>query len=163
MPARSARGWAAELEIDPDLIIPDTDRSLSEGAIVALEWNGPHDQGGYYWQTTGSGGQEYHIDLDAPIRELSPERCDMILYGTGDRSQIVEHVNRAQATGSPAFSTKFEGVVPNLERRYRETNSDYIRNKISEYMCDRPCPNVKGRASPGSPGGHRGRRQYRRS
>jgi excinuclease ABC subunit A len=136
------QGLGSKLEIDPDLLIPDTDRSLNEGAIIALEWNGPRDQGGYYWQMVEAVAREQHIDLDAPVRTIPKDKLDVILYGTG-KEEITIHLqgrNDRQST----FSTAFEGVVHNLERRYRETNSEYIRNKITEFMSDRPCPTCKG-------------------
>ncbi|MDR3576248.1 MAG: excinuclease ABC subunit UvrA [Anaerolineaceae bacterium] len=136
------QGLGSKLEIDPDLLIPDADRSLNEGAIIALEWNGPRDQGGYYWQMVEAVAREQHIDLDAPVRSIPKAKLDVILYGTG-KEEITIHLqgrNDRQST----FSTAFEGVVHNLERRYRETNSEYIRNKITEFMSDRPCPTCKG-------------------
>ena len=136
------QGLGSKLEIDPDLLIPDSDRSLNEGAIIALEWNGPRDQGGYYWQMVEAVAREQQIDLDAPVRSISKPKLDVILYGTG-KQEITIHLqgrNDRQST----FSTAFEGVVHNLERRYRETNSEYIRNKIAEFMSDRPCPTCKG-------------------
>ncbi len=80
------QGLGSKLEIDPDLLIPDTDRSLREGAIVALEWSGPREEGGYYWQTLEAVADHYHIDLDAPVRDVPKEKLEMILYGTsGER------------------------------------------------------------------------------
>ncbi len=138
------QGLGSRLEIDPDLLIPDNERSLNEGAIVALEWNTgrEREQGGYYWQMIEAVARHYHIDLDAPVGELSKEKLNLILYGTGDEEVTVRLSGRNDRQSS--FRTTFEGVVPNLERRYRETNSDYMRNKISEYMSDRACPTCKG-------------------
>ncbi|HVN55819.1 MAG TPA: excinuclease ABC subunit UvrA [Anaerolineaceae bacterium] len=136
------QGLGSRLEIDPDLLIPDTDRSLREGAIIALEWNGPRDQATYYWQMVEAVAQKYHIDLNAPVRDIPKEKLDKILYGTGGE-EILVHINGRNDRQS-SFRTTFEGVVPNLERRYRETNSEYIRSKITEYMCDRPCQVCKG-------------------
>ncbi len=136
------QGLGSKLEIDPDLLIPDPDRSLREGAIVALEWNGPRDQMTYYWQTVEAVADQFHINLDAPVRELSKEKLQKVLYGTNGTQVTVHILGRNDRRST--FQTPFEGVIPNLERRYRETNSDYIRNKISEYMSDRPCPVCKG-------------------
>ncbi len=136
------QGLGSKLEIDPDLLIPDPDRSLNEGAIVALEWNGPREQMGYYWQMVEAVAREYHIDLDAPVRDLPKEKLEKILYGTkGEEIAVHLHGKNERQT---TFETSFEGVVTNLERRYRDTQSDYIRNKIAEYMSDRPCPTCKG-------------------
>ncbi|MEN4042650.1 MAG: excinuclease ABC subunit UvrA, partial [Anaerolineaceae bacterium] len=138
------QGLGSKLEIDPDLLIPDAERSLCEGAIVALEWNvgRERDQGTYYIQMVEAVANHYHIDMDKPVSSIPKEKLDLILYGTGDEeiSVTLNGRNDRQST----FKTTFEGVIRNLERRYRETGSDYIRNKISEYMTDRPCPHCKG-------------------
>jgi excinuclease ABC subunit A len=138
------QGLGSKLEIDPDLLMPDLDRSLNDGAIVALEWGTGKDKenGGYYWQMVESVAAHYHIDMDAPVNTLSKEQLNIILYGTGGR-EVTVHFNGRNERQS-TFQTSFEGIVPNLERRYRETNSDYVRTKISEFMSDRPCPTCKG-------------------
>jgi len=136
------QGLGNRLEIDPDLLIPDPERSLSEGAIIALEWNGPRDQGGYYWHMVESVARAHRIDLNAPVKTLAREHLNLILYGTGNESISVTLEGRNDRKTS--FTTSFEGVIPNLERRYRETQSEYIKAKISEFMCDRPCPTCKG-------------------
>ena len=88
-PARTARAWAAGWKSIPDLLIPDPERSLNEGAIVALEWNGPREQGGYYWQTIEAVAHHYHIDLDTPVKDIPQEKLDKILYGTGGEEVAV--------------------------------------------------------------------------
>jgi excinuclease ABC subunit A len=135
------QGLGSKLEIDPDLIIPDSERSLNEGAIVAMEWNNGRDQGGYYWQHLEAVCDHYHIDMDAPVGTIPPDKFKMILYGTGAQ-EVKVHIQGREREST--FSAAFEGVIPNLERRYRDTNSDYIRNKITEFMSDRPCPTCKG-------------------
>jgi excinuclease ABC subunit A len=135
------QGLGSKLEIDPNLLIPDTERSLNEGAIIALEFNGPREEGGYYWQMIEATCHQYHIDLDAPVKNIPQEKLDKILYGTqGEEVQIHFKSKDRQST----FQTSFEGVIGNLMRRYRETQSDYIRSRIGEYMTDRPCPTCKG-------------------
>lgn len=136
------QGLGNKLEIDPELIIPDPERALSEGAIAALEWNGPREQGGYYWQMVEAVAKRYHIDLDAPTGTLPQEKLDKILYGTG--SEQLPVVMEGRNDRKTTMQLSFEGVIPNLERRFRETHSDYIRNRISEFMSDRPCPTCKG-------------------
>ncbi len=136
------QGLGSKLEIDPDLLIPDPERSLSEGAVVALEWNGPREQGGYYWQMIEAVARKYHINLDAPVGTITQDLLNKILYGTGSEQLAVVMEGRNDRKTSVQMS--FEGVIPNLERRFRETHSDYIRNKISEFMSDRPCPTCKG-------------------
>ncbi|MFN7035148.1 MAG: excinuclease ABC subunit UvrA [Bellilinea sp.] len=136
------QGLGSKLEIDPDLLIPDKERSLNDGAIIALEWNGPRDQGGYYWQMVEAVAARYHIDLNAPVFAIPKEKLDKILYGTGGEEIRVHFYGRNDRQSS--YQTAFEGVIPNLERRFRETSSEYIRNKITEFMSDRPCPTCHG-------------------
>ncbi len=136
------QGLGSKLEIDPDLLIPDKERSLNDGAIIALEWNGPRDQGGYYWQMVEAVAARYHIDLNAPVYTIPKEKLDKILYGTGGEEIRVHFHGRNDRQSS--YQTAFEGVIPNLERRFRETSSEYIRNKITEFMSDRPCPTCHG-------------------
>jgi excinuclease ABC subunit A len=136
------QGLGSKLEMDPDRILPDRDLSLNEGAIASMEW-GPREEGGYYWQSLINAAKAFKIDLDKPVRDLSKEQLDIILYGTGDKQIQMTYHN---ANGNEfKFTRAFEGVITNLERRYKETNSEYIREKISEYMSDRPCPSCGGK------------------
>ncbi|HUH98714.1 MAG TPA: excinuclease ABC subunit UvrA, partial [Anaerolineales bacterium] len=136
------QGLGNKLEIDPALLIPDQDVSFNEGAIVAMEWSGPKEEGGYYWQSLEAAARFFEVDLDRPVKELSKEKLDIILYGTRGREIPIKYKS---AKGHEfTFARDFEGVVGNLERRYRETNSEYIRERISEYMSDKPCPTCKG-------------------
>ncbi len=137
------QGLGSKLEIDPDLIIPDKERSLREGAIVALEWNGPREQGGYRWQMIEAMGKKYHINVDGPISEIPDEKLNLILYGSG--KDEVDMTMTGGNNRTTSFSTTFEGVIPNLMRRFRESNSDYIRNAISEFMTDKVCPTCQGK------------------
>lgn len=136
------QGLGSRLEIDPNLLIPDMERPLSEGAIVALEWNGPREQGGYYWQMIEAVAKQYHINLNVPVASLPPDMLNLILYGTGREQFEVTLEGRHERKTTMQMS--FEGIIPNLERRFRETGSEYIRSKISEFMTDRPCPTCKG-------------------
>jgi excinuclease ABC subunit A len=131
------QGLGGKLEIDPDLLIPDRDVSLAEGAILASEWRGPRDEGGYYWQTLEAVADKYKIDLEAPVHSLPEEKLDVVLYGTKGKEVTVRYHNREGRRAT--FSTPFEGVIGNLERRYNETNSEYMRDKISEFMSERVC------------------------
>jgi excinuclease ABC subunit A len=136
------QGLGSRLEIDPDLLIPDPERSLFEGAITALEWNGPRDQGGYYWQMIEAVSKKFHINLEAPVKTIPPEKLKLILYGTnGEQFDVVLEGRNERRT---SMQMSFEGVIPNLERRFRETGSEYIRAKITEFMTDRPCPTCNG-------------------
>ncbi len=136
------QGLGSKLEIDPDRIIPDQERSLNEGAIASMEWSGPKEEGGYYWQSLEAAARQYKIDLDKPVSQLSEEQLKIVLYGTQGKEIEMRYKN---ANGNEfKFKRAFEGVITNLERRYRETNSEYIRTKISEFMSDRPCPTCNG-------------------
>ena len=136
------QGLGGKLEIDSGLLIPDPGISFRDGAIAVSEWSGPKEEGGYYWQTLEAAAREYEIDLDAPIRTISQEKLDVILYGTNGNEVTVHYRNRngRQAT----FTTPFEGVINNLHRRYTETNSEYMRSKISEYMSEHTCTTCHG-------------------
>lgn len=137
------QGLGSKLEIDPDLIIPDKDRSFNEGAIVALEWNGPREEGGYYWQMIQAVAKEYDIDLDKPVKDLGEDKVGIILYGTHGKEVSLTLQSRNDRVTS--LKAAYEGVIPNLMRRYKETQSEYIRNKISEYMSDKPCQTCGGK------------------
>ncbi len=137
------QGLGSRLEIDPDLLIPDPERPLSEGAIVALEWSTPREQGGYYWQMIEAVARHFHIDLNAPAAKIPPEKLNLLLYGSNGE-EITVHMEGRTGRES-TFRTAFEGIIPNLMRRYRDTGSDYLRNKISEFMTDKPCPTCEGK------------------
>ena len=107
-----------------------------------MEWSGPKEEGGYYWQSLEGAARVYKIDLDKPVDELTEKQLDIVLYGTNGKEIDMRYKS---ANGNEfKFKRAFEGVVTNLERRYRETNSEYIRSKISEFMSDRPCPTCGG-------------------
>ena len=137
------QGLGTKLEIDPDRIIPDRERSLTDGAIISMEWSGPKEEGGYYWQSLEAAARAYHIDLNKPVKELTEEQLNIVLYGTGEKQvQMVYHNTNGNEF---KFTRAFEGVISNLERRYRDTQSEWIRAKISEFMSDRPCPTCNGK------------------
>ncbi|MCC6499285.1 MAG: excinuclease ABC subunit UvrA [Anaerolineales bacterium] len=137
------QGLGSKLEIDPERIIPDRDLSLNEGAIASMEWSGPKVEGGFYWQSLTNACRAFKIDMDKPVRELTKDQLKIVLYGTGDKR--IQMTYQSANGNEFKFSRAFEGVITNLERRYRETNSEYIREKISEFMSDRPCPTCKGK------------------
>jgi len=139
----TCQGLGTREEIDPQLLIPDKTLSLREGAIAALEWSGPREEGGYYWQMIEAIARERQFSLDAPVSQLSEDDLHMILYGTNGHEIRVEFIGRNGRKSS--FSTSFEGVIGNLERRYRETQSDYIRMRISEFMGVKLCPTCEGK------------------
>ncbi|MCK4692363.1 MAG: excinuclease ABC subunit UvrA, partial [Anaerolineales bacterium] len=96
----------------------------------------------YYWQMVEAVAKHYSIDLETPLDEIPPEKINLILYGTNDQEISVHYVSRDGREAT--YHTPFEGIIGNLERRYQETQSDYIRNKIQEYMSRRPCPACGG-------------------
>ncbi|MBI9048244.1 MAG: excinuclease ABC subunit UvrA [Anaerolineaceae bacterium] len=135
------QGLGSKLEIDPQLLVPDERISLSEGAITSMEWN-RKDDSGYYWQMLKSTCKAYGVDMDAPFSSLDEASRKVIFFGTG-KEEIIIRLEGKNGRFSE-FNTTFEGVINNLQRRYRETNSDYIRNKINSYMNDRKCPTCHG-------------------
>ncbi|MGC1375832.1 MAG: excinuclease ABC subunit UvrA [Anaerolineales bacterium] len=138
------QGLGAKLEIDPDRVI-DPDRSLADGALIAMEWSNVREETGvgYYWQMLEAMAHHYHIDMHKPFGQLPEEHRQLVLRGTKGEKVRINYHNRDGRTAT--FDSAFEGVIGNMERRYRETNSDYIRSKISEYMSDRPCPTCGGK------------------
>jgi excinuclease ABC subunit A len=131
-------GLGSQMEIDPELVVPDPSLSLNEGAI--LPWSSGAT--GYYEQITQAIADRYEVDVDAPWEELPAEQQDLFLYGTNGDKLYVTYRNRMGRKRS--YMTTFEGIVPNLERRYKETDSDWSREKIEEYMSVRPCPECHG-------------------
>jgi excinuclease ABC subunit A len=131
-------GLGARREIDPGLLVGDPSLSVAEG--VLLPWSGSSSQ--YYDQIIKAVAERYEIDMATSWSELPQEVRDIFLYGTKGERLYVTYVNRAGLKRS--YMTIFEGIVTNLERRYQETDSDYMRAKIEEYMADRPCPACEG-------------------
>ncbi|MEP7358636.1 MAG: excinuclease ABC subunit UvrA, partial [Anaerolineales bacterium] len=133
----ACQGLGVKQEIDPDLIIPNRDLSVEDGAIAVMEWRSPTDGGGYYWQSLEAAAKQYHIPLNKPLKTLSEDKIKILLYGSeGDKVRI-QYTSR---DGRQAvWETPYEGVISNLRRRYEESTSDYIRDKIQEYMSERPC------------------------
>jgi excinuclease ABC subunit A len=131
-------GLGSQMEIDPELIVPDPSLSLGEGAI--LPWS--TSASNYYEQMTQAIAEKWETDMETPWEDLSEEVRDTFLYGTNGDKIYVSYRNRYGRRRS--YMTRFEGILNNLERRYRETDSDYSREKIEEYMSVRPCPDCKG-------------------
>ena len=131
-------GLGSQMEIDPDLVVPDPSLSIGEGAIAPWAVSASN----YYDQLTQAIAERYDVDLDTPWQDLPDASRDFFLHGTGGDRVQVSYRNRFGRRRS--YATQFEGIVPNLERRYRETDSDFSREKIEEYMTLRPCPDCKG-------------------
>ena len=134
---RECSGLGTKRYLDPDLIIPDPDLSLREGAIAP--WAKRHSV--YFQQMLDSLCRHYHIDIYAPFRELPKEIQEAFLYGSG-KNKIKFYFERNDRRYD--YTRSFEGVIPNLERRYLETDSYQIREEIEIYMSIRPCPACKG-------------------
>ena len=134
---QACQGLGMKLEIDPDLVIPDMDRSIEDGAIAAMEWRNSMENGGYYWQLLEAAARQYRIPLDAPLNSLPPDKLKILMYGSNGAKVRVNYKTREGR--SATWETEYEGIIPNLRRRYEETTSDYIRDKISDYMSERPC------------------------
>jgi excinuclease ABC subunit A len=131
-------GLGSQMEIDPELIVPDPSLSIGEGAI--LPWSASSSN--YYDEITQAIADRYEIDLETPWEDLGEEQRDLFLYGTDGERIYISYRNRYGRKRS--YTTRFEGIVPNLERRYRETDSDHSRERIEEYMSVRPCPECGG-------------------
>jgi excinuclease ABC subunit A len=131
-------GLGSHMEIDPELIVPDPSLTLNEGAI--LPWS--TSASNYYDQMTAAIADRYEIDMDTPWYDLPEEAQDTFLFGTNGDRLYISYRNRYGRRRS--YTTSFEGIVNNLERRYRETDSEYVREKMEEYMSVRPCPDCGG-------------------
>ncbi|MHB8059814.1 MAG: excinuclease ABC subunit UvrA, partial [Gaiellaceae bacterium] len=131
-------GLGSQQEIDPELVVPDPTLSISEGAVAP--W--PVGHNGYYEAIVQGLAEHYGIDLETPWQELSEHERSLVLNGTKGERIHVSYRNRMGFRR--AYSTSFEGVLSNLSRRYRETDSDASREKIEEFMSLRPCPVCHG-------------------
>lgn len=131
-------GLGAKMVIDPELLVPDTRKSIEDGAFEA--WAGSTSN--YYPQYLKSVAEHYNIPQDVPVSELTKDQMDKLLYGTG--SQRIKFRYQNDFGHSKEAYVTFEGIVPNLERRYRETASDGIREFIEGFMGAKPCSTCKG-------------------
>lgn len=133
-------GLGTLLEIDEELIIPDNTKSIMEGGILA--WGDSMLKGDSWTFSVIEGlSKKYKIDLNKPINQLSEEALKIILYGNnGEKFKI----SYKREDGTLNLNQNFEGVIPNLKRRYYETQSDYIKNEIEKYMGNSPCPVCNG-------------------
>jgi excinuclease ABC subunit A len=131
-------GLGSMMEIDPELVVPDPSLSIGEGALAP--W--ANSASNYYEQVTEAIAERYDVDLEAPWETLSEDQRDVFLYGTNGEPVQVTYRNRYGRRRS--YATRFEGIVVNLQRRYRETDSEWTREKIEEFMSLRPCPACGG-------------------
>jgi excinuclease ABC subunit A len=127
-------GLGSQMEIDPELVVPDPSLSIGEGALAP--W--ANSSSNYYEQVTEAIAERYDVDLEAPWEDLPQEQRELFLTGTNGEPIHVSYRNRYGRRRS--YATRFEGIVKNLERRYRETDSEWTREKIEEFMSLRACP-----------------------
>lgn len=132
-------GLGIKMNIDPDLVIPDASLSLHEGAIAP--WSNNHD--GYFFRFLEGLAIHYGFNMDVPVAELSEDHLQKILYGTGNEKISINYNHKGM--GKKTYVTTFEGVIPNLQRRHLETQSEYMRREIEKYMSTKPCRLCKGK------------------
>ena len=133
-------GLGYRLKVDPSLVIPDPELSIFDGGIQASGWGNIKNDSisRMYFEALAA---KYHFDLHAPIKSLPPTVMDVILNGTkGEKLQL--HYERGNGHGT--LEQAFEGIIPNIERRVRETQSDAMRKELEEYMTTSPCPHCHG-------------------
>lgn len=132
-------GLGTFMSIDPDLVIPDKSKSIREGAIKASGWY--YAEGGISQLYFQSLADHYHFSLDTPVKDLPKEIVDILLYGTkGEKIKMVRDTENVKST----YYTEFEGVANNLERRFRETSSNWMREEITNWMNSVDCPQCHG-------------------
>ena len=135
----ACQGLGTTKMIDPDLVVPNKSLSLKDGAIAGWPTD---DKAGYYWQLLKATAVHFEIPIDVPVRDLTEAQMRILLYGSGSEQVIVTYQSRQ---GDPRrYLTNYEGVVNNLWRRYNESTSDYVRDKLEEYMVNQPCPECGG-------------------
>ncbi len=137
------QGLGEKLEVDPKLVFPNLNLTISEGAI--FPWaHASHKIGrqGYFWWQIQDLAEKYKFSLDVPIKELPEKIIGLILYGE-NKSQNTKYKIPVLSAGKQ--NTNYEGVIPNLEKRYHQTDSEYTRNEIKQYMIERRCEQCQGR------------------
>ena len=134
-------GLGTQLKVDPELVIPNKSVSLLDGAICASGWNNVRGDGisRMYFEALS---KKYHFSLRDPVEKLSKEVMDVILYGTKGEKLELQY---DQPRGKGVLYQAFEGVIPNLERRYKETQSDGVREELESCMSECPCPTCGGK------------------
>ncbi|MGD2435576.1 excinuclease ABC subunit UvrA [Bacillus velezensis] len=131
-------GLGLKLEVDPELVIPNPELSLKEHAIAP--WTPISSQ--YYPQLLQAVCRHYGIDMETPVKDLPKHQLDKVLYGSGDERIYFKYENDFGQVRENEI--EFEGVLRNIERRYKETSSDYIREQMEQYMSQKSCPTCKG-------------------
>ncbi|WP_110928482.1 excinuclease ABC subunit UvrA [Bacillus massiliglaciei] len=132
-------GLGSKLEVDPELVVPNKELSLRQHAIAP--WEPTSSQ--YYPQLLEAVANHFNIDMDTPVQDLPKDQMDKILNGSGNESIHFRYKNDYGRVQEGYM--KFEGVLKNVERRFKETSSDYIREQMEKYMSERACPTCKGK------------------
>ncbi len=132
-------GLGFTMKIDPDFVIPDKNLSINEGAILTLNIG---NMQGWYMQCLVSLAKEYGFTLNTPIKDFSKRQLDALLYGIGNKKLRVTFIH--SGGDRRTYNAGWEGLIPNYERRYRETNSNYIREEFEKYMSFKPCDDCHG-------------------
>ncbi len=133
-------GLGVQMVLDPELVIQSKDLTLAEGAIEP--WSHASTSESYYGQLLKAVADHYGFSMDVPVRELKPEHIQVLLYGSGDEVLKLSYTNHRGRLHT--IETTFEGVIPNLARRHKETTSDYVREEIERYMTPQPCSECGG-------------------
>lgn len=134
-------GLGIKMELDPDLVIPNRDLSLAVGAVQP--WARSGTMSPWYAKMLEALARQAGFSTRTPVRDLPPEALKLVLYGNDGTPVTVHYTN--QHGKSHTYDSTFEGVIPNLERRYRETDSDWARGEIERYMAANPCPVCQGK------------------
>ena len=135
-------GLGFKMEFDEDLMIPDKSMSIAEGAITVLGWQSATDKSSYTRAILDALAKEYKFDLNTPYKDLSEKVKNVIIHGTNGKSVKVHY--RGQR-GEGVYDVAFEGLIKNVERRYRETGSDYTKQEYETFMRVTPCKECGGR------------------
>ena len=134
-------GLGYKMEFDVDLMIPDQSLSIAEGAIVVLGWQSCTDKGSFTRAILDALAEEYHFDLETPFQDYSDEIKDVIINGTGGKKVKVYYKGQR---GEGIYDVAFEGLIKNVERRYRETGSESSKQEYESFMQITPCKTCKG-------------------
>ena len=134
-------GLGYKMEFDVDLMIPDRSLSISQGAITVLGWQSCTEKGSFTRAILDALAEEYGFDLDTPFEEYPQKIQDILIYGTGGKEVKVYYKGQR---GEGVYDVAFEGLIKNVERRYRETGSDTMKQEYETFMRITPCPSCKG-------------------
>ncbi len=134
-------GLGYKMEFDEDLMIPDKSLSINQGAITVLGWQSCTDKGSFANAILQALCKEYHFDLDTPFEQYSDKIKNVLLYGTDGKEVEVHYTSQR---GSGVYPVAFEGLFKNVERKYRETSSDMMKQEYESFMRITPCKECKG-------------------